>query len=380
MNKIELLSADARDLRLDLFRGIANWAIFLDHVPNNLIAWVTTRNYGFSDAADLFVFISGYTTAFVYAKVMLERGFAIAAIRLLKRAWQLYVAHVLVVVVFVTAIGFSAQRYNLPAVLHAYNVAGLTDDPIRTIIEGLLLKYRPVNLDVLPLNVVLMSCFPVVLWFMLRKPDLTLVASIALYIAARTFDWNLPAFPQGGWYFNPFTWQLLFVSGAWLSLGGALNSPLLNRPWLLYLAAGYLAFALVMTLAASFETLEAIIPKPLFAAFNPNDKTNLAPYRFIHLIVLAFLVTRFITRDWKWLKWRGFRPAIVCGQHSLQVFCSGIFLSFVAHFALMLFGGDHARGGFVLQLIVSFTGIAILCAIAYCSEWVERIDRPANVR
>src|ERR1043165_9175098 len=80
-----VLPKEGRDLRLDLFRGIANWAIFLDHIPNNLVAWVTTRNYGFSDAADLFVFISGYTAAFVYAKMMLNRGFVISATRLLKR-------------------------------------------------------------------------------------------------------------------------------------------------------------------------------------------------------------------------------------------------------------------------------------------------------
>ena len=49
-----------RDYRLDLLRGFANWAIYLDHIPNNAVNWVTQRNYGFSDAADLFVFISGY--------------------------------------------------------------------------------------------------------------------------------------------------------------------------------------------------------------------------------------------------------------------------------------------------------------------------------
>src|SRR5215204_4586911 len=85
-----VLPPSGRDLRLDLFRGIANWAIFLDHIPHNIVAWVTTRNYGFSDAADLFVFISGYTASFVYAKVMLERGFLIGAAKLAKRVWQLY--------------------------------------------------------------------------------------------------------------------------------------------------------------------------------------------------------------------------------------------------------------------------------------------------
>src|ERR1044072_8510504 len=94
-----ILPPSGRDLRLDLFRGIANWAIFLDHIPHNIVARVTTRNYGFSDAADLFVFISGYTASFVYAKVMLERGFLIGAAKLAKRVWQLYVAHILLFII-----------------------------------------------------------------------------------------------------------------------------------------------------------------------------------------------------------------------------------------------------------------------------------------
>jgi OpgC protein len=63
-----------RDYRLDLLRGFANWAIYVDHIPNNAVNWLTQRNFGFSDAADLFVFISGYTASFVYARIMLERG------------------------------------------------------------------------------------------------------------------------------------------------------------------------------------------------------------------------------------------------------------------------------------------------------------------
>src|SRR5882724_7471208 len=79
MKILATLLAKGRDLRLDLFRGVANWGIFLDHIPNNTVNWVTTRNYGFSDAADLFIFISGYTVAFVFARMMLERGFIVGA-------------------------------------------------------------------------------------------------------------------------------------------------------------------------------------------------------------------------------------------------------------------------------------------------------------
>src|SRR6516164_7028055 len=89
-----ILPPRGRDYRLDLLRGFANWAIYLDHIPNNAVNWLTQRNYGFSDAADLFVFISGYTASFVFARIMLERGFVIGSTRLIKRAWQIYVAHI----------------------------------------------------------------------------------------------------------------------------------------------------------------------------------------------------------------------------------------------------------------------------------------------
>src|ERR1700736_5292378 len=206
-----ILPERGRDLRLDLFRGIANWAIFLDHIPDNVVNWITTRNYGFSDAADLFVFISGYTASFVYARMMIERGFIVGATRLTKRVWQLYVAHIILFVIYIVAISYLARRFADSELINEFNVAGLVHHATETLGQGLLLKFKPVNLDVLPLYIVLMGFFPPVLWMMLRKPGLTMLASIALWFAARHFGWNLPGYPAGSWYFNPFCWQLLFV-------------------------------------------------------------------------------------------------------------------------------------------------------------------------
>ena len=93
-----------RDLRLDLFRGLANWAIFLDHIPHEVLSSATTRNYGFSDAADLFVFISGYTAAFVFGRVMIERGYLAAMSRLARRAFELYIAHIIVVAIYIALV------------------------------------------------------------------------------------------------------------------------------------------------------------------------------------------------------------------------------------------------------------------------------------
>jgi hypothetical protein len=103
-----------RDLRLDFFRGLSLWFIFIDHVPFNRLSWLTIRNYGFSDAAEIFVFISGYTAAFVYGRMMQDQGFVVAAARIWKRAWQLYVAFVFLSVIYIAQIAYVASNFNNP--------------------------------------------------------------------------------------------------------------------------------------------------------------------------------------------------------------------------------------------------------------------------
>lgn len=366
------LPEKGRDLRLDLFRGIANWAIFLDHIPDNVVNWITTRNYGFSDAADLFVFISGYTASFVYARMMLERGFIVGATRLTKRVWQLYVAHIILFVIYIVSISYLALRFGDSEIINEFNVAGLVDHAVDTLGQGLLLKFKPVNLDVLPLYIVLMGFFPPILWIMLRKPNTTMLASIALWLAARHFGWNLKAYPAGVWYFNPFCWQVLFVFGSWCALGGARkNMAFIMSPITLYFCIAYLVFALIMTFAGRFPEFGALFPHWLYSAFNPNDKTNLAPYRFLHFAVIVILVIRFVPKDWSGLQWKMFDPMIVCGQQSLAVFCVGVFLSFVAHFELTL-----SSGSLFAQIFVSITGIAIMTVVAYYISWSKRQDKP----
>lgn len=366
------LPEKGRDLRLDLFRGVANWAIFLDHIPDNVVNWVTTRNYGFSDAADLFVFISGYTASFVYARMMLERGFIVGATRLTKRVWQLYVAHIILFVIYIASISYLALRFGDSEMINEFNVAGLVDNATETLRQGLFLRFKPLNLDVLPLYIVLMGLFPPVLWFMLRKPDLTMVLSIVLWLTARHFGWNLNAYPAGQWYFNPYCWQVLFVFGAWCAMGGARRSgAVINSQITLWLCLGYLLFALVMTMAGRFPTLGGMFPEWLFSAFNPNDKTNLAPYRFIHFVVIVILVIRFVPKEWPGLEWKVFDPIIVCGQQSLAVFCVGVFLSFVGHFELSM-----SSGSLFAQLFVSIAGIAIMTTVAYYISWSKKQDKP----
>jgi hypothetical protein len=179
-----------------------------------------------------------------------------------------------------------------------FNVAHLMDFPVETLTQGLVLKFKPLNLDVLPLYIVLMGIFPPILWLMLRYRNLILLGSVSIYFAARQFGWNLHSYPSGVWYFNPFAWQLLFLLGAWLALGGArILHFLVQSRLVLIMGVTFLLFALAMTLSGIIPELQGILPRRLFDAFNPNDKTNLAPYRVVHLAILTLLVVRFIPND-----------------------------------------------------------------------------------
>jgi hypothetical protein len=360
-----------RDLRLDLFRGIALWLIFLDHIPSNAVSWVTIRNYGFSDATEIFVFISGYTAAFVYGRAMSERGFIVAGARVLKRAWQIYVAHVFLFAIYLAEIAYVAQSFDNPLYSEEMGILDFLKQPDVTILQALLLKFKPVNMDVLPLYIVLLLGFAPALWLLLRSPTLGLGASALLYGLMWWFDWNLPGYPSGVWVFNPFAWQLLFVFGAWCALGGARRlARWINSPVVLGLAIAYVVFAFSIAMTWYFPRLGVFVPKIVSDVIYPIDKTNLDVLRIAHFLSLAVIVLWLVPRDWSALKSPLLWPAIVCGQHSLETFCLGVFLSFAGHFVF-----TEVSNRIPIQILVSVVGILIMIAAASLASWYKKAER-----
>src|SRR5271168_2970278 len=359
-----------RDLRLDLFRGVALWGIFLDHIPENIVNWFTIRNYGFSDATEIFIFISGYTAAFVYGRAMNERGIIIASARVLRRVWQIYVAHIFLFTIFMAEIAYVAATFDNPLYAEEMNILDFLKQPDVTIFQALLLKFKPVNMDVLPLYIVLLLFFPPMLWLLLRQPALALAGSALVYVLAWNFDWNLPAYPNGVWFFNPFAWQLLFVFGAWCALGGAERlSVILRSRIVLAVAIAYLVFAFLITLTWYYESLARFVPGWLSDWMYPIDKTNLDVLRFAHFLALAAVTVRFVPANWPGLKSPLLRPAIVCGQHSLEIFCLGVFLAFAGQFVI-----SEYSGGPLIQIAISLTGIVIMVATATLISWYKEIE------
>ena len=362
--------APGRDLRLDLFRGLALWLIFLDHVPNNIVAWFTIRNYGFSDATEIFIFISGYTAAFVYGRAMVERGFIVAGARILKRTWQIYVAHVFLFAIYIAEIAYVASSFENPLYVEEMNALDFLKTPDVTIMQALLLKFKPANMDVLPLYIVLLVMFPFALWLLIRNASLALAISVALYVLTWEFGWNFASYPSGHWFFNPMAWQLLFVFGAWCALGGAMRlAPALRSPITTWLAIAYLVFSFGVTLTWYFPRLGFLMPHWLGEWMYPIDKTNLDVLRFAHFLALAALTVRFIPRDWPMLQSLWLRPAVLCGQHSLEIFCLGVFLAFAAHFVMVEF-----YGGTAMQVLMSMAGILIMIGTALLISWYKRVE------
>jgi len=360
----------ARDLRLDLYRGIGLWMIFLDHIPHDIVAWLTIRNYGFSDAAEAFVFVSGYLVGFIYGPIV-RSGLLLAAFkRLWTRAGQLYVAHLMLFLIIVAQVARATRKLDNPMFEHEENIYNFLQHPDILVGQALTLRYKPVNFDVLPLYIAMLVISPLVVWFLVRRPNLTLLGSAILYVLARWFDWNMPSYPPGTtWYFNPFCWQMLFVFAAWCGTGGfAKISGIVWSPIVQGIAIAWMAFAFVIVMTWHVPFLDALVPKWLIKAIYPIDKTDLDMLRFTHFLAVAAVVTRYVPRNWAPLTLKSSLPLIMCGRHSLPLFCLGVLLSFSGHWLLT----QYTEGVFE-QLAVSFGGIAIMVGAAWLLDRLAKV-------
>jgi hypothetical protein len=349
-----------RDFRLDLYRGFALWLIFLAHLPGTIFNKITPWNYGFSDPAEVFIFVSGYANAYVYGRVMEQRGFLVGAAQTVRRAFEAYVAQVFLFVILIGEVFWLSQ--GSPALEHVANIRVVHERPEESILALIQLKFMPVNMNVLPLYVVVLAVSPLVLWLLRKTPALALALAAAVYAAANWFGLNFPSFPQGYWYFNPLAWQFLFVLGAWCGLGAAdWVWSLMRSRWVLTIAAIYAVAVFVLFLPWTGLKLDALLPPWSLYAFG---KTNLGVLRLVHFLALAIVVDRLIPRDWAPLTSWVLRPLILCGQHSLEVFCLGVTLAFAGQVAAV-----EAPGSAVIRFLVAATGIAIMVALSALLSW-----------
>jgi hypothetical protein len=346
------LGGSGRDLRIDVCRGIALWWIFLDHVPNNIGSWLTPRNYGLCDAAEIFMFISGVTCALAYGRAQQREGWSGMTGRSLRRGWDIYAAFMLLTVAC-TILVYLAGTDHLA---DESNTRVLFELPGAALEHAAILQYRPVNTDVLPVFVIYHVLFAPLLWMLLRAPNVTLALSLFLYALVQIFGWSVPAWPNGVWFFNPLAWQLLVVLGAWCVIEGEkIERWVASRPALV-LAVLYLVLGLVLALSWGIKPL---VPRSLMNGIFPLDKSNLSPLRLLHFLALAIVACRLIPRDWRGLSTLVMRCARCCGENSLPIYCLGVLLALAVHLTLLEISDRLA-----MQIGLSFIGILLMIVVA----------------
>lgn len=356
-----------RDLRLDVCRGIALWFIFLDHIPDNVCSWLTMRHYGFSDATEVFMFVSGVTCALAYGRIQRCDGWWSVVGHTLRRGWEIHMAFLTLIVALVVMVYMAGESRWADVT----NTRVLLQHPGAALARATVLQYRPVNTDVLPTFVLFHLLFAPLLWLLLKAPNVAIAASALLYGLVQLYGWNLPGWPINEWYFNPFAWQFLVVLGAWWVVAGRkrFRPVLISRPFV-GLAVIYLLFALVIALSWSLLPLQALVPPFVAKAIYPIDKTDLDPLRLFHFLAIAILVARLVPSDWPGLMSLVLRGAIRCGENSLEIYCLGVMLSLAAHILL-----SHFSGGIAAQIVVSTAGVMMLVAFATLSTWIRIASR-----
>src|SRR5215217_2392931 len=236
-----------RDERLDMFRGLALVMIFINHVPGTIFEQYTNRNYGFTDAAEGFVFMSGMAAGLAYSGAFLKRlPLWLAVARPWARARQLYFVHLTLTAIFLGIFAGAAHFFGLYELLEKNNLRGMAREPLGALMGIPLLSHQFGYLNILPLYLTLLLVTPLFIEAALKKPYWLLAGSVLLWALAGQFRINIPNYPNsGGWFFNPFSWQLLFVIGLIAGVGMKTGKRMFPaRPVPFLLALGFVLLVL----------------------------------------------------------------------------------------------------------------------------------------
>jgi hypothetical protein len=366
-----LKSGGERDLRLDFWRGVALFVIFIDHIPGNPLGSWTLRNFAFCDAAEVFVLISGISSYLAYASRLEREGMAGLSATIGRRWVKIYCAHIFLILAVASAMLTAATLFARPEYTDAFRLTWIFSDPAAAIWAVLSLRYLPNLLDILPLYLILLGAAPAIIWLVRRDVRIALVLSALVYAVARWTGFNLPA-GNGGevWNFNPFTWQLLYTIGiaaGHLRKQGRVAPPLAGRV-AIAAALVFVAFAFVMAAPWRGGDVGLVLFRPDYFLW-PADKTMLSPLRVINVLALFWLVACFIAPQARWLRGRAAAPLLSCGRHSLPVFGTGVWLSAIAYIAL-------DQSGYTVSMLVTANAVGLLAMIGLATA----LDRARGAR
>jgi hypothetical protein len=378
MNTAEPIARTPRDVRLDFFRGLAMLIIVIAHSPGNPWNDFIPARFGFSSAAEMFVFCSGFASALAFGTIFEKRGALLGLARLAARIWQLYWAQIGLFCLF-AAIGIVATHLSGDTDYETrFGLQLLRDDPRAAMVGLMTLSYLPSLFDMLPMYIVILAMIPAAMMLGRVHPLAPLAAAAALWAFVQMYGVNLPSLPgtAQGWFFNPFAWQLLFFIG--FSLGsGWITVPRLGLPSAMA-AAALIVMASVPLNFWAFTEAFPILETWRAVIAGPGLPTNLAAARIVHFLALAYLVLSLIDGQRHHLGdalWA--RPMLLIGRQTLPVFLATIIIG-----QLMAIAFHRSEGGFAAGLLVNLAGVSAAVGVAVIATWFKRAPwrsvRPAR--
>jgi hypothetical protein len=354
-----------RDPRLDFFRGSAMFIIFIAHCRGNFLWDYIPARFGLSDAADMFVFLSGMAASIAFGGTFVRQGMVMGTARILHRCWQLLIAHLGLFFTVAMVVTAGTRWYGDTDYVEVLNLQRFFSDTPGSLIGLFTLTYVPHYFDILPLYIVVLAMVPIAMLLARINPLLVPIASLALYVATNAFGLNLAANAddQAQWYFNPLAWQLIFFTG--FSLGrGWLVVPLDSKP-LLWGSILLLLVGLAISLPVVFTHVMWIDELRVWI-MEHSDKTNLDLLQYAHFLASAYVAVVILKGRATILLSPPLRPFVKCGQQALAVFLSGMVLS---HIGGMIF--DHLGTDVEVQVAVNSVSFGLLFAVAYGVAWFK---------
>lgn len=352
---------------VDFWRGLALVTIFINHIPGIIYENLTHRNYSLSDSAELFVFLAGWSLRHVVGRPEDPTPASHLMLRLFGRAFTLYAAHMLIVMIAIAMLAAAARALDNPLLLEWHNAAAVFLDPANTHIGLVLLSHQLGYFDILPLYVVLLLLAPGIALFHRMAPNWLLPVSFAVYLCALVFQLTIPTWPtEGQWFFNPLCWQFVFVLGFSLSRergpGGWARA---NIKWLQRAAWPIVIAGAAFAWFGSgwIDPTKVPDPKLLFI----NGKTFLTPIRLIQFLALAAAFSTLYPHIERSIP-RIVGLSAMLGRNSLQVFCAGSVLSLAGQIFRFF-----SKGGLLVDTFIVFVGITLMILVAWVSEWRDRL-------
>lgn len=362
---------------IDFFRGLALVIVLLDHIDlriytSNPFTSITPIGWGYSDASELFLFISGFTFGYVYTHRIEKNGFFKSLANVLTRSKKIYLSYVMTIILIVL-LGLSTDSKILSECL-----GNVDSSEVKKLAwQTLSLQYQPYCMHILALYTVIFIPMLLLLRIMLHKINIALIISALTYLYVHINpNLNLPA-TQGisGWFFNPFAWQFLFTLAM---LFGNLHAV----KWQFSMKVKYITLVISI-----FIITFGILDKVVFSDISILDrllqllpgyshwtrkillqKSGCGLIRILHciaLVVIANYSVAFVDKYSDLNKKSLALATVQIGQHPLFLYCSGVVLTYISLLILEFIGSTYLNtlaigiGSLIILYIISTLRVRI---------------------